>query len=106
MQPLSKIILIGLGKVVREVLNLLQACDLNFEITALSDSSACLVGQPLSTEMINTAIQSKATGQKLADLPEVQPLPSLEKYFTINTIIIDTSAARESGLEHSLTEWL
>lgn len=95
MQPLSKIILIGLGKVGREVINQLQACELNFEITVLVDSTAFLVGQPLSTEMINTAIQSKTTGLKLADLPGAQPLTNLEKSFTTNTLIVDTSAARD-----------
>ncbi|MBE0684937.1 MAG: homoserine dehydrogenase [Anaerolineaceae bacterium] len=94
MQPQSKIILIGLGKVGREVLKQLQACDLNFEITALADSSACLVGQPLSTDLIKTALQFKSTGQKLADLLESQPLSILEKYFTKNSIIVDISAVQ------------
>ena len=94
MQPYSKIILIGLGNVGREVIDQLQACDLNFEITALADSTACLVGQPLSSDMINLAVQSKTTGQKLADLPDAQPNTTLEKSFTTNTIVVDTSAAR------------
>lgn len=94
MQPQSKLILIGLGKVGREVIRQLQACELNFEITALADSTACMVGQPLSFDMINLAVQSKTTGQKLVDLPNAQPLSDLEKFFTTKTIIVDATAAR------------
>jgi len=95
MQPHSKIILIGLGNVGRAVINQLQASDMNLEIIALADRTGCLVGQPLSTDLINLAVQSKATGQKLADLPEAQPLTNLEKSFTTNTIVVDTTATRD-----------
>lgn len=95
MRPLSKIILIGLGKVGREVVNQVQKYHLNYEITALADSSACLAGHPLFLDMINTAIQTKVIGQKMVDLPDSQPLSNLEKYFTTSTIIVDTSAARD-----------
>ncbi len=93
MQSQSKIILIGLGKVGREVLQQLQVSGLPFEIKALADSSACLIGQPLSSDQITAALQTKAFGKKLTDLRDAQPLENLAAAFSPESIIVDTSAA-------------
>jgi homoserine dehydrogenase len=93
MQTPQKIILIGLGKVGREVIQQLQASGLRFEITALADSTASMIGQPLSTDQINTAIQAKANGKKLSTLQDAQPLINLTAAFSPETMIVDTSAS-------------
>ena len=93
MQPHQKIILVGLGKVGREVIHQLQGSGLEFEITALADSTSSLIGQPLSADQINSALQAKATGKKLSDIKGAQPLENLASAFNSETIIVDTSAA-------------
>ncbi len=95
MQTPQKIMLIGLGKVGREVIRQLQSSGVRFEITALADSTACVIGQPLSADQIHLAVQSKAAGKKLLSLQEAQPLANLAAAFSPQTIIVDTSAARD-----------
>lgn len=94
MQTTQKIILIGLGKVGREVIRQIQACGINAEISAVADSSSFLSGLPLSNEEINQAIQAKIDGKRLMDLPGAQPTDKLSELFSSNTIIVDTSAAK------------
>lgn len=95
MQTPQKIILIGLGKVGREAIQQLQASGLRFEITATADSTACLIGQPLSAHQVNTAIQTKAAGKKLSALQDAQPLPNLAAAFQPETLIVDCSASTD-----------
>lgn len=104
MQTPQKIILIGLGKVGREVIKQLQVIGLSFEITALADSTASLIGQPLSADQINSALQAKATGKKLSDVQSAQPLANLATTFSPQTIIVDTSAATDLDWSASLKQ--
>lgn len=93
MQSKLKIILIGLGKVGREVLQQLPISGLRCEITALADSTACLIGQPLSVQQVSAALETKSAGKKLIDLPDAQPLTNLVASYQSDVIIVDTSAA-------------
>jgi homoserine dehydrogenase len=94
MQEKQKIILIGLGKVGHEVIRQLDDCALPLEVCALADSTAYVAGDPLDTQLINSAIHAKALGESLASLPNAQPLKDLSDHFNKGTIIVDTSAAR------------
>lgn len=102
MQEKPKIILLGLGKVGREVIHQLDACGLAFDVCALADSSACLVSDPLNKEQIITAIQTKAHGKPLMTLPDSQPLQVLSNHFRKGMIIVDTSAAPDLDWSHAL----
>lgn len=95
MQEKRKVILLGLGKVGREVIHQLESCDLALEVCVLADSSACIVGDPLNEEQINNAIHAKTQGEPLISLPNTQPLQAVVKQFQKGTIIVDTSAARD-----------
>ncbi|HSM24729.1 MAG TPA: hypothetical protein VK856_07705 [Anaerolineaceae bacterium] len=94
MQTLQNIILIGLGKVGREVINLIQQNHINVQFVAVADSQACLIGKPLSAELLEKATRLKSQGEKISGIAESQPLRALEDQFLPNTIVLDTSAAR------------
>lgn len=95
MQEKQKIILLGLGKVGREVIRQLDVCALPLEICALADSTACVSGDPLDIQLIKAAVQAKIQGESLATLPDSQPLQDLSNHFYKGTLIVDTSAARD-----------
>jgi homoserine dehydrogenase len=95
MQATKKIILIGLGKVGREVIRQIHGSGINVQIVALVDSSAFLSTSLLSVEQINHVIRAKKDGKRLADLPDSQPMDTLSELFDSNTIIVDTSAAMD-----------
>jgi homoserine dehydrogenase len=95
MQTPIKIIILGMGKVGRELIVQLQKSPLHYKIIALADRSGCLVGQPLNTDQIFNAINTKFSGLSLADISGSIPLEKLEDYYAPDTIIVDTSAARD-----------
>ena len=95
MEKTPKIILIGLGKVGREVLHQLATLRISLEISGLADSSACLVGTPLTKDLRDKAIQRKVNGGRLSELPEAVDYAKLMDYYSQDTIIVDTSAARD-----------
>ncbi len=95
MQTSQNIILIGLGKVGREVIRQLQALGLEDRITGLADSSAVIFGNPLPPKQINEALLMKEAGQPLAAMPGAQPLSKLSDSFQTDALIVDTSAARD-----------
>lgn len=97
MEKTPKLILIGLGKVGREVLHQQSMLDLKLQIVGLADSSACLLGEPLSEELLEKAIQMKAKGGRLSDMQDACGHTKLSQFFSHDTIIVDTSAA--SGLD-------
>ncbi len=95
MQEKQKIILLGLGKVGRELIHQMDTCSLPLEVCALADSTACVAGDPLDIQLIRAAVQAKEQGESLASLHNAQPIQDLSKHFNKGTIIVDTSAARE-----------
>ncbi len=62
--------------------------------TGIADSTACVVGFPLSNSQIESVLNPKLAGSSLADLPESKPLSFMADYYSEDTIIVDTSAAR------------
>lgn len=94
MSHYKKIILIGLGKVGREVVHQIQECSLPVVFTAMADSTACVFGFPLSNSQIESVLKLKLAGDSLKDVPESNPLDALFDFFRSDTIIVDTSAAR------------
>lgn len=97
MEKTPKLILIGLGKVGQAVFHEIDRLDLKLQIVGLADSSACLLGEPLSEELLEKAIQMKAKGGRLSDMQDAFGHAKLSQFFSHNTIIVDTSAA--SGLD-------
>lgn len=91
----KQIIIIGVGKVGREVIHQIQGCKLPVVFTGLADSSACVVGLPLSDSQIESVLSIKNTRGSLTDTLESKPLSTLVDYFNSDTIIVDTSAARD-----------
>lgn len=104
MQKSPRIILVGLGKVGQEVLRQLKGIELDYQIIGVADSSACLVGDPLSNEQVDNAIKTKTEGRHLTDLPDSSNLLQLSDSFSSDTIIVDTSAARELHWEKALSQ--
>jgi homoserine dehydrogenase len=103
MKKTQKIIIIGLGRVGREILSQLKSVGLDYQIIGLADSSACLVGDPLSDEQVDNAIQTKSAGKSLTDLPDSSNLSRLPGFFSSDTIIVDTSAAKDLNWESALS---
>jgi len=94
MRHLKKIMIIGLGKVGREVIQQIRDCNLPVDFTGLVDSTACVVGDPLSMTQLDAILRIKEAGEALIDSPEARPHSNLSDKYTSDTIIVDTSAAR------------
>lgn len=103
MKKTTKIILIGLGKVGREVLRQLKNLEIDYEIIGLADSSACLVGEPLTMVQVNRAIQTKTEGRQLSEMQGSSNISHITQYFETDTIIVDTSAAQDLNWEPALS---
>jgi homoserine dehydrogenase len=103
MQTSPRIILVGLGKVGQEVLRQLKGIELDYQIIGVADSSACLVGDPLSNEQVDNAIKTKIEGRHLTDLPDSSNPLQLSDSFSPDTIIVDTSAAQYLNWEPALS---
>jgi homoserine dehydrogenase len=99
-----KIMLYGLGKVGRQVLAMLNHLDLPVALAALSDSSACLTGDPLTSQLVENAIRAKEAGERLSHFPGSQPLSALPALFTEDLIIIDTSVVKDMDWKDALNK--
>ncbi len=99
----TNIILLGPGKVGRELVQQVQASGLNLRFTVLADSRAFICGNPLTSEQIETTLQTKTAGLSLTSLPDSSPLSDLATHFQPNTIVVDTSAARDLDLVPALS---
>lgn len=90
----KQIVVFGLGKVGSEVVRQIQACNLPLVFTGMADSTACVVGSPLSNSQIKSVLDLKLAGGSLKEIPESKPLAAMLDLFHSDTIIVDTSAAR------------
>lgn len=88
------LILIGAGKVGRELIRLVQESGLPLFFSAITDHQAFLAGNPLSKDQVKMIIDIKTLGQSLQQLPGSIPIVELPHYFQKGTIIIDCSASR------------
>ena len=102
MTKTTNIILLGLGKVGRELVQQVLSSGLNLHFSALADSSAFISGSPLTSKIIETALQTKAAGLSLNTLPGSSPLSDLAAHFQKDTLVVDTSAARNLDLSAAL----
>ncbi|MBE0696787.1 MAG: homoserine dehydrogenase [Anaerolineaceae bacterium] len=91
----KQIVVFGLGKVGREVVRQIQECSLPVVFTGMADSTACVFGFPLSNSQIESVLNLKLAGGSLKDIPESRPLTSMVDVLHNDTIIVDTSAARD-----------
>lgn len=89
-----QIVVFGLGKVGREVVRQIQERSLPIVFTGMVDSKACVVGFPFSNSQIESVLNRKLAGGSLKDIPESKPLSAMLDVFRSDTIIVDTSAAR------------
>lgn len=90
----KQIVVFGLGKVGREVVRQIQECSLPVVFTGMVDSTACVLGHPLSNPQIESILRIKKAGSSLADLPESKPLSFMADHYNRGSIIVDTSAVR------------
>lgn len=90
----KQIMIVGFGKVGREVVHQIKELKLPVVFTGLVDSSACLLSHSLSDTQIESVLRLKKTESSLADLAESKPLSFMTDYYNKDTIILDTSAAR------------
>lgn len=103
MNKTTNIILLGLGKVGRELVRQILANGLNLHFSALADSGAFISGNPLTKDQIESALQAKAAGKSLSSLDGSRPLTELSAFYQQDTIVVDTSAARDLDLSPALT---
>ena len=94
----TNLILLGAGKVGREVIRQVQASGLPIQFIAIADSQAFVSGNPLTPAKIEAVCATKASGQSLADFPGALPLQNLPGYFQPDSIVVDTSASRSLDL--------
>jgi len=99
----TNIILFGLGKVGRELVQQVLSSGLKIRFTTLADSSAFISGNPLSKDQIESALQNKAAGQSLSSLNGSLPLSDLSAFYQQDTIVVDTSASRDLDLTPALS---
>jgi homoserine dehydrogenase len=103
MHKTTNIILLGLGKVGRELVTQIQKNSPHLHIIAVADSKAFLSSVPLSAHQLETALQTKVDCGSIADVPGAHPLHQLATLYAPGTIIVDTSAARSLDLSRALT---
>jgi homoserine dehydrogenase len=90
----TNIILLGLGKVGRELVSQVLASPHDLKFTALADSRGMIgAADGLTTTQIQTAITTKAAGNSLADLPESLSASNLSAFLQSGSILVDTSAS-------------
>lgn len=102
MNKTTNIILLGLGKVGRELVRQILSNGLNLHFSALADSSAFIAANPLSTDQIESALQTKAAGKSLSSLDGSRPLSDLTAFYQRDTIVVDSSASRDLDLTPAL----
>jgi homoserine dehydrogenase len=98
----TNIILLGLGKVGRELVQQVLSSGLNICFIAIADSRAFISGSPLSAVQIETALRTKDAGQTLSNLKGSSPLSDLTALYQRDTIVVDTSASRDLDLTPAL----
>jgi homoserine dehydrogenase len=98
----TNIILLGPGKVGRELVRQIQANELNLHFSALADSSAFISGNPLYKDQIESALETKSAGLSLSSLSQSRPLTELSAFYKQDTIVVDTSASRDLDLTPAL----
>ena len=90
----TNLILLGLGKVGRELVSQVLASKQAFTFTALADSRGMIgAADGLTTTQVQTAITTKAAGKSLADLPESLSASNLSAFLQSGSILVDTSAS-------------
>jgi homoserine dehydrogenase len=99
----TNIILLGPGKVGRELLQQVQSSAKSIRFTALADSSAFISGNPLYKDQIESALETKSAGLSLSSLSQSRPLTELSAFYKQDTIVVDTSASRDLDLSPALT---
>ncbi len=92
MSEITKMVVLGLGKVGRAFVRQVQEADVPIEFTALADSSGFIMSNPLNTQTIATAVQIKMEGGSLSDLAVSHSLRDLQRVYLPGTIVVDTSA--------------
>ena len=102
MSRTTNLILLGAGKVGREVIRQIQASGLPIQFIAIADSQAFVAGSPLSPAQIEGVFETKANGHSLASFPDALPLQNLPGNFQKDTIVVDTSASRTLDLMPAL----
>lgn len=103
------LILLGSGKVgralVRQILSAQEALSIrgiHFQFSALADSTAAVCGHPLPTDVVQQVLEIKQNGQSLRTISGSLPLDQITHYFTPQTIVIDTSAAKKTLIHQAL----
>ena len=98
----KKIIIMGLGKVGQAVVHQLLENQLPLDFTGLADSTGCLVGDPISRTQLESILRIKESGGSIKEFTEVQPHSMMSEYYNDETIIVDTSAARDLDWNQAL----
>jgi homoserine dehydrogenase len=94
----THLILLGAGKVGREVIRLIQACGLPIRFTAITDSQLFVIGNPLQPAVIQAVFDAKASGQWLIEFSGALPLHKPSAYYQADAIVVGTSASRSLDL--------
>jgi len=102
MSTTTNLILLGVGKVGRELIRQIQASGLPIQFSVITDSQAFLGGSPLSTGQVAEIIAAKTSERSLGTLPGALPLKELPRYFQADAIVVDTSASRNLDLRPAL----
>lgn len=90
----TNIVLLGLGKVGRELVSQVLASKHALTFTALADSRGVIGAKDgLTTTQVQTAITTKAAGKSLAALPESLSASQLSAFLQSGSILVDTSAS-------------
>jgi homoserine dehydrogenase len=101
------LIVMGLGRVGREVIRQLMSCGetirrlggVSYSIIALSDSRAVVGSRDgLDENLLLKLLAHKESGLSLQDFPGTLPLASLSNFFDSGVLIADTSATAETTL--------
>jgi homoserine dehydrogenase len=98
MATTQNIVLLGAGKVGREVIRQIQAAGLPIQFTAIADSQAILSGSPLTAAQISGLLEAKTNGRPLAELAGALPLDHLPHFYRKGTIVVDTTASHSLNL--------
>lgn len=103
------LILLGVGKVGRALIRQIEVASdsltkqgFHVQFMALADSQAAVSGQPLSTETIHQVLKAKETGASIAALPGSFSLEQLSRLYAPETIVIDTTAAKQTSIQQAL----
>ncbi|NTW43881.1 MAG: hypothetical protein HGB14_05465, partial [Anaerolineaceae bacterium] len=102
MSRTTNLILLGAGKVGRELIRQIQGSGLPIQFIAIADSQAFVDGSPLSPAQIEGVFETKASGHSLENFPDALPLQNLPGNFQKDTIVVDTSASRTLDLMPAL----